>query len=194
MKKFEILTLIVIAVLLSVRIFSGMYFYVFLRVLLVLISIFYMWFGFFLFNEIKLSDLFYSERRQKLSPLKVLLSIAAGLIYSLSFITIIHNMEFYRGMNFLLGFAFTLNLGLLVVVFVLMRAKTLERKFIKQFLSRSLIFCGLFFIVLIVPVEKRLNTLYKQHPRFIEAYKAHMLDPDNEEKHQELREERSAFR
>ncbi|MFN3555551.1 MAG: hypothetical protein ACK4VN_06270 [Bacteroidales bacterium] len=194
MKKIEFYTVLVIAALLAVRIFAGMYMYVFLRILLVLVSIYYMWFGFFIFNEMGLKDLFNRSQRQKLSPLRVISSIIAGLIYSLSFITIVHTVEFYRGMHFLLGFSFAMNLGFTLFCFFILKYKKTEGAFMKQFLSRSLLFSLFFLFVMLVPVEKRLTTLYKGHPRFIEAYQAHRMDPDNEEKLQHLREERSAFR
>ncbi len=193
-RRIEITALLVIAVLIFFRLLAGMQLHVILRILLVLISIFYMWFGFFLFTRMTIKDLSCSNKRKKLSSLKITGSITAGFIYSLSFIAIIHALDFYRGMHFLSGLAFFLNLGVLGIVFFFLYVKKEKDAFYKQFLKRSSAMVLLFMIILLAPVEKRLDMLYRGHPRFIEAYTAYMGDPDNPEIINQLREERSAFR
>ncbi len=193
-RRIEIIALMLIAVLFFFRLLAGMQLHVILRILLVLISIFYMWFGFFLFTKMTIKDFSFPDKRKKLSPLKITGSITAGFIYSLSFIAIIHALDFYRGMHFLSGLAFFLNLGVLGIVFFFLYVKNEKDAFYKQFLKRSSVMVLLFLIILLTPVEKRLGMLYKDHPGFIEAYTAYMNDPDNPERIHHLREERSAFR
>jgi len=194
MRRIEITGLVLIAVLILVRLFADMQLHVILRILLVLISIFYMWFGFFLFTKMTVKDLSCPKKRKNLSPLKISGSIGAGFIYSLSFIAIINTLDFYRGMHFLSGLAFFLNLAVLGVVLFIFYRKKEKDPFFKQFLKRSSAMALLFLVILLTPVEKRLGLLYKDHPGFIEAYTAYMEDPDNPEKLNHLREERSAFR
>ncbi|MBW6478047.1 MAG: hypothetical protein K0B37_01355 [Bacteroidales bacterium] len=194
LKKIEITTLVLIAALILFRIFAGMQLHVILRVLLVLISIFYMWFGFFLFTQMTVKDLSNLNKRKKLSPLKITGSIVAGFIYSLSFLALIHTLDFYRGMYFLSGLAFFLNLAVLGIVFFIIYRKKEKDTFFKQFIKRSSLMVVLFLIILLTPVEKRLGLLYREHPGFIEAYTAYMDDPDDPERLNHLREERSAFR
>jgi len=194
LRKIEITTLVLIATLILFRLLAGMQLHVFLRVLLVLISIFYMWFGFFLFTKMSVKDLFNPGKRKKLSPLKITGSIVAGFIYSLSFLAIIHTLDFYRAMHFLSGLAFILNLTVLGVVFFFFYGKKEKDTFFKQFLIRSSVMVILFMVILLTPVEKRLGLLYKDHPGFVEAYSAYLEDPDNPERLNHLREERSAFR
>ncbi len=194
MKRIEITGLIVIGLLLFFRVFVGMQLHVLLRILLVLTSIFYLWFGFFLFNKLGVIDLFHRSARKNLSPFKITSSIVAGFVYSVSFISIIHNLEFYRGMHFLTLLALLLNSLLLAWGGYLTWKESREGVFLKPLFYRSLIFTVLFLGVWVTPLETRLNLLYKEHPSFIEAYKAHMEEPDDQEKLQQLREERSAFR
>ena len=194
MKKVEITGLILILVLILFRLFGGMQLHVTLRVIMVLISIFYMWFGFFLFNEVKLKDLISKKRRRTFTTPQIASSILAGFIYSLSFITLVHVLEFYRGMNFLTVFSLLLNLFLILAGLFYTRYKKEYAAFFQQFTKRSIFYVLLFGFVWIVPIEKKLHVLYKEHPRFIEAYIAHMEDPDDPEKLNHLREERSAFR
>jgi multisubunit Na+/H+ antiporter MnhG subunit len=193
-RKIEITALLLIAALILFRLFAGMQLHVILRILLVLISIFYMWFGFFLFTRMTVKDLSCPNKRKKLSPLKITGSIVAGFIYSLSSIAIIHSLDFYRAMHFLTGLAFFLNLAVLGVVFFFIYMKKEKDIFFYQFLKRSSAMVVLFLVILLTPVEKRLGLLYKDHPRFIEAYTAYMEDPDDPERLNHLREERSAFR
>ncbi len=194
MRRIEITALVLISALILFRLFAGMQLHVILRILLVLISIFYMWFGFFLFTKMTVTDLSCSNKRKNLSPMKITGSITAGFIYSLSFIAIIHTLDFYKGMHFLPGLAFFLNLGVLGIVFFIFFMKKEKDPFFIQFIKRSSVMVVLFMIILLTPVGKRLAILYKDHPGFIEAYTAYMEDPDNPEKLNHLREERSAFR
>lgn len=141
-----------------------------------------------------LKDLSCPNKRKKLSPFKITGSISAGFIYSLSFIALIHVLDFYQGMHFLSGLAFFLNLGVLGLVGFFRYMKKGKDIFYLQFLKRSTVMVLLFLTTLITPVEKRLDLLYKEHPGFIEAYTAYMEDPDDPERLNHLREERSAFR
>ncbi len=193
-KRIELVTLFIILSLIIFRIFAGMQLHVLLRVFLVLIAIFYMWSGFFLFTGMSIKDLFNERKRNELSPKKVTSSISAGFIYSLSFIAIIHSIDFYRGMQILAGIAFSLNLFIVgFILFLWIRKKGIS-KFNQQFFIRSTVLVFFFASVLLTPVETKLNVLYKDHPRFIEAYTEYIDDPEDPEKLNILREERSAFR
>ena len=194
LRKIEITTLGLIVALILFRLLAGMQLHVLLRILLVLMSIFYMWFGFFLFTKMSVKDLANSNERKKLSPLKITGSIVAGFVYSLSFLAIIHTLDFYRGMHFLSGMAFILNLAVLGIILFFFYRNKQKDTFFKQFLIRSSGMVLLFLVILLTPVEKRLGLLYKDHPDFIEAYTAYIEDPDSPERLDHLREERSAFR
>ncbi len=193
-KRIEYVALFIILALIIFRVFAGMQLHVLLRVFLVLIAIFYMWSGFFLFTGMSPKDLFNDRKRSELPPKKVTISIIAGFIYSLSFIAIIHTIDFYRGMDILAGIAFLLNLLIMGFILFLWSRRKEKNKFIQQFFIRSTVLVFFFAFVLLISVETKLNVLYKDHPRFIEAYTAYMDDPEDPEKVNALREERSAFR
>ncbi|MFN2395923.1 MAG: hypothetical protein ABR597_09570 [Bacteroidales bacterium] len=194
MKRIEFVTLFIILALIVFRVSAGMQLHVLLRVFLVLIAIFYMWSGFFLFTGMSLKDLFNERKRNELSPKKVTSSITAGFIYSLSFIAIIHSIDLYRGMHILAGIAFSLNLLVVGFIVFLWTRKKENNKFTQQFFIRSSILVVFFAFVILTSVETKLNLLYKDHPRFIEAYTEYIENPEDPEKLNVLREERSAFR
>ncbi len=194
MRKFELAGLALIAFLLGYRIIFGSELQVVLRIALTLISIFYLWFGFFVFNHLSIKDLFFTDKRKLICKTRLFASIVSGLVYSLSFISVLFVVNFYNGMQSMSILSLVLNAGVLSLSALLIYRDTEMRKFARQFLWRSLVLCGVFFIVVKTPVDQRLNVLFKEHPRFIEAYKNYMESPDDPEVQNKLREERSAFR
>lgn len=194
MKKVEGIGLIIISALLFQRIFVGMGFYVMLRILLTLLSIFYMWFGFFLFNDLKMSDLFFRQKRKNLSRTRVFSSIFSGFLYSYCLITLMFVISFYSGMHTMIIIALLLNLALLFYSYYQLQSQPTHNKYYRQYFIRSSVFAVLFLSLWLVPREEKLNILFRDHPSFIEAYKNYQENPDDPQNLQRLKEERSAFR
>lgn len=194
MKRFEAIALILVLGLLIHRIFIGIDLQVLLRVVLTIISIFYMWFGLFLFNKLRIPDLFSKQKRTHLSGFQITTSILFGFLYSFSFIAINFAVNFYNGMNTMVILALFFNFGILATVLLFRSSPQTGKSYLKQFIWRSLVLVFIFLVNWLTPVEKRLNTLYKDHPAFIQAYNNYLEDPDNPEVVEKLKEERSAFR
>jgi len=194
MKKVETIGLFLIIILALYRIFLGVELQVLLRVALTLLSIFYLWFSFFLFNKIKIADLFSKNRKSEISKVTVTTSIVAGLVYSLSFIAILFVISFYPGMNRLIILSLIFNFALIIYSALVYFNKKEYASFIKQFFWRSIVLGALFFALWRTPVEVLLNKLYADYPSFIEAYNDYLDDPDSLEVQNKLKEERSAFR
>lgn len=194
MRRFEIISILLIVGLLAYRVFVGIELQVLLSVLLTLMAIFYMWSGLFLFNRMSPVVLFDKWKRKELSLFQIAGSIGFGFLYSFSFITIMYTVHFYAAMNTMLFLAFLFNLSILAVCgFYFWQAKV-SRSFLRQFFLRSSILALLFLGTMFISVDQRLNVLYREYPGFIEAYNDYLEDPDNPESLQSLKEERSAFR
>jgi len=194
MRKFELAGLLILALLLIYRVFFGLELQVILRIVLTVISIFYLWFGFFIFNRLSLKDLFFTQKVRQICLRKLTTSIVSGFVYSFSFISILFVVNFYKGMQSMSLLSLILNLGLILIsIFMLLTDKEINL-FSRQYLWRSVFLFVLFFFVVRTPVEKRLNILYKEHPRFIEAYHNYLQNPDDLEVQNRLKEERSTFR
>ncbi len=194
MRRFETISILLILGLLLYRVLVGIQLQVLLSVMLTLVAIFYMWFGLFLFNRMSPVVLFDKWKRKELSLFRIAGSIAFGFLYSFSFIAIMYAVNFYAAMNPMLFLAFVFNISILAVCgFYSWRGKV-EKSFLRQFILRSSVLVLLFFGVMLVSVDQRLNVLYKEYPGFIEAYNNYLEDPDNPESLQRLKEERSAFR
>ncbi len=194
MKRIEIAGLGVIFLLVVYRVIFGMELHILLRVATTLLAIFYMWFGIYIFNEMGLLDILDRNKRRLLSTFRIIFSITGGFIYSFSLITLVFAIDFYGNMDLMLVLSLVLNSIILGWSLFYLKVKKAELDFVKQFYIRSGFFVILFFAIWITPLESRLNTLYKDHPSFIEAYKYYLENQDNPEALQRLREERSAFR
>ncbi|TVQ14446.1 MAG: hypothetical protein EA361_07700 [Bacteroidetes bacterium] len=194
MRKFEAISVLLILGLIVYRIFFGIELQVFLRVMLTLMAIFYMWFGLFLFNRTRPLDLFDKWKRKELSLFQISGSITFGFLYSFSFITIMYAVNFYAAMNTMILLAFLFNVSIIGLCYFSLWQGKVETSFLKQFLVRSWVLASLFAVMMLVPLDQRLNALYKDYPDFIEAYNQYLEYPDHPESLQRLKEERSAFR
>lgn len=194
MKKIEATGLAIVIVLLAYRVFVGMELGVLLRVFITLLAIFYLWFGLFIFNPIGMRQLFSNQSKHKLHPLRISLSIAGGLIYSVSFIAIMFAVSFYPGMNTILITALTFNILFLLACAVIIRINKEKGNYLLQYVVRSAVLVSVFLTLVIFPVDRRLSALYKEHPAFISAYKEYIENPDDIQVQIQLKEQRSAFR
>ncbi len=193
MRKFEKIGGAIVFLLFLLRIFVGTEFNVVLRLGLLTLSLFYLWFGFFLFNRIGFSDLLKKEARSKLNAFTISAGIVMGIVYSFCILSIIYVIYFYALMQFLVA---TAAVGVIAATFLLGVYNTLHmpiQKFYNQFYKRSLIIGSVIIALWLTPIDKRLEILFKNHPDFIEAYKEYRLDP-SETNYEKLKEARSLFK
>ncbi|MFO7979006.1 MAG: hypothetical protein R6U64_10135 [Bacteroidales bacterium] len=192
--KTERLGGLVVLVLIAARILIGPEMNVALRLSLTLLAVFYMWFGFFIFNRTGLTDLITRKRNLRLNPFRITSSIIMGLLYSFCMISLIFSFYFLRGMHVLIG----LSTVLVVVATLLMGTyqwiHKAEAAYIRQFYLRSALFAILGFAFLATPLQTRLEVLYGNHPDFVEAYMNYYQNPREEQAIENLRETRSRFR
>jgi len=161
---------------------------------LVLIAIYYMWFGFFIFTKASLRDLATPKSRRKFSPFVIVSSIIMGLIYSFCTIAIIYGVYFYKAMNFLLAASFFLVFIASGFTLFYHWLNKDEGCFLRPFYRRSAIL-GLFCLFMwITPIDTRLHMLFRQHPDFIEAYKNHLANPNDEQAEERLKTAKGQFR
>lgn len=192
--KIERYSALLTILLLTTRILIGTELNVILRISLTILSIFYMWFGFFIFNRLQIMDLLDRRKRGMLNIFKVAGSILMGLCYSYCLTAIIFSLYFFKGMHFMLGLStFLLVLGT-AAIGIYHWFNPGEFSYLKQYYQRSAVI-GLFAVILLAtPLETRLKVLYRDHPDFVEAYMAYHNDPSQEQVVETLREVRSRFR
>ena len=161
---------------------------------LVLMAIYYMWFGFFIFTKASLFDLARPQTRRQFSPFVIVSSIIMGLVYSFCTIAIIYGVYFYKAMNFMLATGFFLVLIASGFTLVYHWLNKNDAHYIRPFYRRSAIL-GLFCLFMwITPIDTRLHMLFRQHPDFIEAYKNHLANPNDEQAEERLKTAKGQFR
>jgi hypothetical protein len=169
-------------------------FYVLLRVGLIIMSIFYLWFGFFLFNRIGFTDLLRKEVRVKISAFKMTAGMVMGMVYSFCILAVMFGVYFYSHMGFMLAAAAISLLSSTLLIGVYNTLNMPLQSFYNQFYRRSLIIGIILFAIWFTPWEKRLEYLYKNYPEFVEAYQKHRKTPNEPGVKEAIKEARSLFK
>ncbi len=194
MKRVELTGIIITGLLIVLRIVFGTFFNASLMVMLVLMAIYYLWFGFFLFNNVTHEQLFTKHDRGKFNLFNISSSIIMGVVYSFTVISIMFALFFYSKMNLMLGSSFFLLLMSLIFSIIYQNYYNVEKKYLHQFYIRSAAYGIICLFLLLTPVEKRLKVLFSDHPNFIEAYLDYRENPDDPKAEEELRKQRNRFR
>lgn len=194
MKKTELSLIVITGLLLLLRFIWGVPVNLMLRIMLTLTAVFYLWSGFFLFNRISISKIHLRQTFKGINAFKIATGIGMGGIYSVALISVMYAINFYSGMNFLLGFSvFCLFMsGSFFTVYYFLNPETIG--YVKQYFIRNVVLILITGFMLSLSVDKRLEILYHEYPEFIEAYKTHRDNPDDTFAAEKLKEERSRFR
>lgn len=161
---------------------------------LVVMAIYYMWFGFFIFSGRSLRDLATPQSRRTLKTFRIASSILMGLVYSFCTIAILYAVFFYDAMNFMLAFAFFLTFLATSFTLVYHKLNPEDGPYLRQFYRRSAILGLLCLALWLSPVNTRLQVLFRKHPDFIEAYQKYKNNPGDPQAEEALRRARSFFR
>jgi hypothetical protein len=194
MNKFEIYGAILVLCLLGYRFVFGVDLDFFLLTAITLLAVFYLWFGFFLFNKATPLDLLDRHKRAGFTPFRTASSILMGLVYSICLIAILYAVFFYPRMQFMLGFSIFL-LGVSTTSMAVYHwLNRHDSAFLGQYYRRTAILGAFILGAMFTPVDTRLEWLYADFPGFIEAYREFQENPDSEQALVRLRSERSKFR
>ncbi len=159
-----------------------------------LLAVYYLWFGFFVFNGIQPLDLLQRHVRQIFHPFRIVTSILMGFIMSYMLIAILFGFYFFSGVPTVMTSAFGLLVGFVLALLFFTFIKKKEVPHARKFYLRAALMLVGLLLLWLPPVEDRLNILYRGYPEFGEAYMEHMENPDCPEAEERLREERSRFR
>lgn len=192
--KFEKASLATVLIIMGIRVWLGPDSNFMLLVATTILSTYYLWFGFFIFNKLKPQDLLNKTVVRSLKPFQVYVSIIMGIIVSYALIAILVGFFFYPVMQSVLISAF-LVIGAFTAFLILYQLiKKQKPNYFQRFYYRAAIFIFVLALLWLPPLEKRLNILFRHYPEFIEAYLDCRENPDDEEARDKLREERSRFR
>jgi len=179
MKKAEIIiaTLSLLAVGMNIFLISGGS--TLCAMLLMTLSAFYFYFGFALFNDIKIREIVHKETFTRISTLRIIGAIGSGMALCISIIGILFKLFSWPGANVLLYAGL---IGLLFVSLIgLSKYLTNKSSFYLKILRRTII-VGVFGLILfLLPNMSIMEFKYRNYPEYINAYKKACENPDNED-------------
>jgi|GEM_PF-313366 hypothetical protein len=188
MKKAEIIIGIVglLAIVMNLLLFTGA---TILTVLsLSLLSCFYMYLGFALFNGVRLSNITKKESYAGIGTPRTIGAVGTGLALSLTIIGILFKFQSYPGASFNLSIGL-ISLAVVTLVGLIKYIKTRSAFYIGIF-KRVAIFGVLGLTFLYTPKTVIIDFKYRNHPAYLNALKLAMENPDNKELWEKADEER----
>jgi len=153
-----------------------------------ILSLMYFGLSFALLNGIRLRNLFKKESYKGISNIRIIGTIATGLVLSLIVIGMLFKYQRWPYGNSNLMIAL---MGLVpILIITVVKFFNSKSTFYKNMLSRLLIigFSGV--ILLFTKSEQLLEMKYRNYPNYVEAEKKLMNDPMNKELQELVREER----
>ncbi len=149
----------------------------------------YFYFGFALFNNIKLRNIFKKESYKGITSQRLIGSIGAGLALALTAIGILFKLLSWPGSTVNLGVGL---LGLLIVLIIgSIKYFNNKSKFYLPIFKRTALIGGLGLVLVLTPKSTFINIKYRNHINYANALKNSIADPNNEELHKILNEERT---
>jgi hypothetical protein len=141
------------------------------------LSSMYFYFGFLLFNDIRLRNIFKREAYQGISTWRIFGGIATGLALSIVFIGMLFKGQHWPGASFnlIVGIVLSLVIGVIVII----KYGKDQSLYYKNILVRISI-SVLIGIVLVAISERTFVELrFRNHPKYIEAYDELQEDKSN---------------
>ncbi len=192
--KFEKAGIVTVIVVMIMRIWLGPATNTSLLVFTTLLSTYYLWFSFFIFNKLAPMQMLNRVIVQGLYPYQVYITILMGVVLSFALIAILAGFMFFPLMPLIMFWAFLALTGFTAYLAIYHIIKKRELPFLRRYFYRAALYIGLLGLLLIPPVETRLKILYRDHPDFIEAYMEYLENPEDKEARERLSDVRSRFR
>lgn len=141
------------------------------------LSLIYFYFGFALFNHIKLRKIFKKDSYKEISSQRMLGTIGSGLALSTTTMGILFKFQSWPGAFIYLA---TGLIGLiLVTLFGYLKYSKSKADFYIPIFKRAAVFGGIALVLLLIPQATWIEIKYRDSPAFVEAYKKALADPEN---------------
>lgn len=152
-----------------------------------LLSIIYFYFGFALFNNIKLRKIFKKNSYNEVSSLRILGAVGSGAALSMTTLGIMYKFQSWEGAEIYLG---TGLIGLLIIVVIggLKYSKNKDNYYSNIF-KRVAVFGSIGLILMLMPQTTWIAIKYRNEPAYVDAYKKAAADPENKELWDKVEEE-----
>lgn len=156
---------------------------------LLMLSMLYFYFGFAIFNGIRLRKLFKKESYEGATALKIIGAVVTGMSLSLTLIGTLFKLLRWPGgaVSLFAGCVFLLA----IAVISLVKYTRHKSVYYVRVLKRVAAFGGLGFVLLLLPSTTLVDFRYRDHPAYRDALKNSMEHPDDPELQDKADEERS---
>jgi hypothetical protein len=151
------------------------------------LSLLYMYFGFALFNDIRLRDIFKKASYKGLTTIHIVGAILAGLALSMACVGILFKVQSWPGATFDLGVS--LSLCSIIIVISYSKIKGPHRQYYKRITSRLVVATVISAFLLVIPRKGYLEFMQRDNPAFIKVQEAQWDHPDSVALQQRVREE-----
>ncbi len=144
-----------------------------------ILSVLYMYFGFALFNDIRLRDIFKKDSYKGISSKRIFGAIGTGFALSAMTAGLMFKFQSWPGADFYLKAGL---FGLLIVTVIgLVKYYKNKSDFYTRIFKRVAIFGGLGLVLTLTPKTVFVELKYRNHPEYVDALKKAMTDPGNKE-------------
>lgn len=148
----------------------------------------YFYFGFALFNSIRLRNIFKKESYKDITSQRIIGAIGAGVSLGITAIGILFKLLSWPGASVNLGAGL---LGLIIVLIIgTIKYFNTKSTFYLPIFKRAGLFGALGLVLLLTPKSTFIDIKYRNHINYANALKNSIADPTNEELHRILDEER----
>jgi hypothetical protein len=135
---------------------------------LMILSSIYAYFGFALFNNIRLRNIFKKESYKNTNAIRIIGAIGTGIGLSMGIIAILFYSMFWPGALIMMMPA--LLIMTIVTIITLVKLVTTNDKYYKKILSRLIVTLGLSLFLFLLPFKIKMDWRYPNDPDYVEAY------------------------
>lgn len=153
-----------------------------------ILSAFYFLFGFAIFNGIGFRGIFKRVAYKDIGALKIIASVVLGFFMSHLTLGILFRYQLWEGGGLMLVSSLSF-LGF-VLIGAMVGFFTKKKDFYKRIIVRIVLLGGLGLISFMISPSKLVEIYYRDDPAFVELYKKHLADRQNEALYQEFQEAR----
>ncbi|MBS2099616.1 GldL-related protein [Carboxylicivirga linearis] len=143
------------------------------------LTILYYAFSLLLFNKIDLNQIGNRYTYQGISKLRIIGSIAAGIVLSTTYAGIMFKLIHYPGATIVLNIGLITNLVVFIVI--LIKHLRINDNYYLRILKRIMIIGGIGLMLVSISELTIVKFKFRNYPEYINIYEAHINDPQNEE-------------
>ncbi len=135
--------------------------------------------GAFLFNGIRLRHAFNKASYVGLPGSRLLAALGIGMVLSMLVLGMLFKWQFWPGSAIMLGLGLPLSVAVLLILLYRGSLRSDFRPFAAKAGTRLVVWSALALVLWLTPQMRLIEWRYTDQPELVEAWRAHLADPDN---------------